>query len=77
VDFTGADLTDARLPTTNLKNARFVGAQMVKVTFWANDVTGADFTDADLTGAHVSEVDFATARLCRTKLPGGVVNSGC
>ena len=62
-DLTGADLAEVHLEYVNLKGANLAGADLIKA-----DLTGVNLKDAySITGA----------KLCKTKTPWGIDNSGC
>jgi hypothetical protein len=50
------DLSNARIPKTNLSRADLTGADLSGVILAGADLTGADLTRADLTGADLSGV---------------------
>ena len=86
-DLKYANLSDANLFNANFSDADFVGADLRKANLYSADLVGADlrytkllstcFFNADLSGADLSDAEkwteqqFATAKLCKTKLPEG------
>ena len=72
-DLSGVDLKGASLHGANLSRANLSGANL----FNAN-LSKADLTGADLTGAvYLKFTNIRAAKLCKTKTPWGVDNTGC
>ncbi len=72
-DFTGADLTKARLNGCDLSKGVFRDAKLTGAVLSGADLRGADLSDADLTGANLSGASLRStvltgARLDETRL---------
>ena len=69
----GCDLTVADLAEVHLEHVNLKGANLYKA-----NLTKADLTGADLTGVNLKDAYSITgAKLCKTKTPWGLDNSGC
>lgn len=77
-DLAGVDLKGANLEGANLALANLSGANLSAANLFNADLSGADLTGADLTGAaYLKYTNIRAARLCKTKTPWGLDNSGC
>ena len=68
----GANLTQAKVWLVSFRGANLSGANLSEL-----QTIRADFSNADLTDTNIEEADFSRARLCNTKTPWGIENSGC
>ena len=76
-DFTGADLSSARMTGTSLRQAKLQRARLVEADLRDADLTGADLRNVDLSRAHLMRANFTDADLDgatfdQTKMIGAV-----
>ena len=77
-DLAGADLSGVDLKGANLEGANLAQANLSGANFFNADLSGANLTGADLTGAvYLKFTNIRAAKLCKTKTPWGVDNTGC
>ena len=77
-DLSGVDLKGANLHGANLSRANLSGANLSNADLFGANLSGADLTGADLTGAvYLKFTNIRAAKLCKTKTPWGIDNSGC
>ncbi len=77
-DLSGVDLKGANLHGANLSRANLSGANLSNADLFGANLSRADLTGADLTGAvYLKFTNIRAAKLCKTKTPWGVDNSGC
>ena len=77
-NFTDADLKGANLHGANLSRANLSGANLSNADLFGANLSRADLTGADLTGAvYLKFTNIRAAKLCKTKTPWGIDNSGC
>jgi uncharacterized protein YjbI with pentapeptide repeats len=68
--FTRTDFSGANLSDADLRRAKFIDANMAGVKLDGARLAGADFTKADLSGASMRGVDLARTQLQRANLRG-------
>lgn len=78
VDFTGSDLSGAKLSDAGLRWSNLTGCNLTGVDFRNADLEGSDFTDADmryadLRGARLAATRFRGADLRGARLEGTVL----
>jgi len=77
-DLSGADLSGADLKGANLEGANLALANLSGANLFNANLSKADLTGADLTGAaYLKFTNIRAAKLCQTKTPWGVDNTGC
>ena len=77
-DLSGVDLKGANLEGANLALATLSGANLSGANLFNANLSKADLTGADLTGAaYLKFTNIRAAKLCQTKTPWGVDNTGC
>ena len=77
-DLSGVDLKGANLEGANLALANLSGANLSGANLFNANLSKADLTGADLTGAaYLKFTNIRAAKLCQTKTPWGVDNTGC